>query len=596
MAWMRSVLLLVWFLVAVSHLAVVGCCQKKGEVELELVRTTGLDDGTIMAAAFDPSGKLLAMANDLGQLRVLDMPAQTVRWQEEPSDHWIGDLVFSPDGARLACRGRHLTVHDAHTGAEQFRVEHVGPSGFAWAPDGARFAYANRQSVILQDGDVGKPWAWFASPVNDLSFASDGALMVGDNGGRSWRVPASGGKPELRFDHCKNDSDNASSIAVVCAGGEVFDLASQGDLRCGDGTYAVPGSCFAFAVTADGRSFAVGGAEKLVRWWTDGGKQFRDIAVAGEVAALAFHPDGETLFLSTYSGGRSLHRAGKPPVDVVGMPACIKDVAMSPDGTMLAVKTQGWTLHRIAALAVQPMPNAISVKAGRRGSEFLVQERSRLVVLDGRSNTEVAAFSQRASSFSQFAAGPGNMLFVDGSLVNLKGQKVLAVHSDVLMHNYVTVALASDGSWAAGGVAGIEGDCGGLVLTNGSGKLRGSLDNGPVYTMAFSPDCARLYYGCGSGMSFGMGPTARSLRVIDAQTLEPIDRVDVSVSSWRFLDELRALVCSNGKLQVWDAARLKVLQQVPLDVPCHGFELSADRRTLVLSQSRGVRVYRVHSN
>ena len=210
--------------------------------------------------------------------------------------------------------------------------------------------------------------ASFEYPLNAVSFADDGALVVGDNVGRVWRVPPQGDKPELRFDHRRGADDMVRSIAVVCAGGEVFDLPSRGALRRGDKTFAAPGASFTFAVTPDGSTFALGGEKRTVRWWREQGAQWDDFAVAGSVAALALHPNGRTLFVSTYTGQQALYERGREPVAVPSHPSRVQEVCISPDGTVLAIKGQKWTLQPLDGRAPRALPEALAIDAGRNRS------------------------------------------------------------------------------------------------------------------------------------------------------------------------------------------------------------------------------------
>jgi len=580
-------------------------------VQLELLRTISGDGGTVMAAAFSPDGSLLAMGGELGDLVVLDMPAQTVRWRAEPSDHWIGELEFSPDGELLACRGRHLTLHSVKDGRERFRVEHIGPHGFAWSRDGERFAYVNGGRIVVCEGGDANPetWASIDYPVNALSFAVDGALFAGDNVGRLWRVPAGGGTPELRVDHRKDKDDMVRSIDVVCASGKVFDLSSRSPLRCGDREFELPGDGFALAVTSDGRSFAAGGkrraawtpgerkAEQVVRWWTEGGNESHDLEVPGTVGSLAFHPDGKTLFVGTYAGA-ALYRRGQEPRALPGMPCRINGTTLTPDGAFVAVDASGWVIYPVRGGDPKPLPKASSVGRGARGAELLVQKGERLVVFEARSGKELTSLAHTPVFRSRFAPGPGNTIFVDDQLFDAKGEVVTKMPTLLLGENHLTVAFAPDGSWAVGGVGGIEGEFGDLVVTDRDGKVRASNEHGPVYSLAFSADSKRLFYSCGRGISCGMGPPFHLLHVVDAETLELLGKARASIYHWRFLDDRFALAAALDeqgacKLQVWDSQDLTAVETVPLDAPCYGFHLSDDRRTLVLSTQREVHVYRL---
>lgn len=175
-------------------------------------------------------------------------------------------------------------------------------------------------------------------------------------------------------------------------------------------------------------------------------------------------------------------------------------------------------------------------------------------------------------------------------MLDRSGAVVTSLPESILIHNFSTVALASDGRWAIGGVAGIEGDLGGLVITDASGKNPRVVDDCPVWSVSFSPDGKRLYYACASGVSVGMGPPGAHLRIRDSETLAQLHQLDVRISEWRFLDARRALVSTKGTLQVWDVEKLEPLQTLP--IPCGGFLLSDDLHTLVMASDAEVLVYR----
>lgn len=583
----------VWFALGASLLATARG-QEHGHVRLELLRTVPVEGGPIMAAAFTPDGAALATGGDLGDLRLFDLTTRMVRWRAEPSDIWIGTLAFSPDGKRLACLGRDLTLHDTASGKELQRVREAGPRAFAWSPDGARFAYALRTKVRVEDGKRVLDVASFEAPVHALTFTADGALFVGDNVGRLWRVPPAGGASELLFDHRQAGHARAWSIAVAWAGGEVFDLPSYGALRRGAETFAVPGMSFALAVTADGSSFAVGGAQASVRWWRERGAQVDDLAVSGKVASLAFHPDGQTLFVATYDGGQALHARGKAPIEVPPHPARVRDLTMSADGTVLAIQGSAWTLQPLDGRPARALPGALAVEVGRRGAELLVQMADRIVVLDARTEVEVASVPSRGEFGVRIAPGPGNLLLVGCDFVDVTTHA--AAERDLMLLFLRDVARSHDGRWAAACADWHGGTYGGLLIAERADAPLRVADRNPAYAVAFSPDGRRVWYSGAHGFSFLGPPPNAYLRVRDAGTLALEHQVAVAgpVYGWRFLDDRWALACVGGELQVWDVDRLAAVQTLALDEPCHHFLVSEDRRTVVFATQRAVHVHRVH--
>lgn len=583
----------VWFALGASLLATASG-QEPGHVRLELLRTLHVDGGPITAAAFAADGAALATGGDPGDLRLLDLATRTVRWRVEPSDIWIGTVAFSPDGKRLACLGRDLTLHDAANGKELQRVPGVGPRGFAWSPDGARVAFRFRGTVRLQEGERVRDLASFPYPVNSLSFADDGAVVIGDDGGGVWRVPPAGGTCERLFDHWQANGARVSSIAVACAGGAVFHLPSRGALHRGGETFTVVGASFALAVTADGSSFAVGSERASVRWWREHGAQVDDFAVSGKVAALAFHPDGRTLFVATYDGGQTLHVRGKAPIEVPPHPARVRDLTMSLDGTVLAIQGSAWTLQPLDGRPARALPGALSVEAGRRGAELLVQMADRVVVLDARTDVEVASVPSPGGFGTRNVAGPGDLLLVGCNFIDVTTQA--AMEREVMLLCLRDVARSPDGRWAAACADSRQGTYGSLLIADRAGAPLRVADLGPAYAVDFSPDGRRIWYSGADGFSFRGPPPNAYLRVRDAGTLALEHQIAVAgpVYGWRFLDDRWALACTGGELQVFDVDRLAPVQSLALDEPCHAFLVSEDRRTVVFATQRAVHVHRVH--
>lgn len=576
------------------------------QVKLELVRTIQAEGGVIHAASFSPDGKWLATAGELGDLRMLEVATGKVLWNEKPGDHWSGVVAFSPDGERVACGGRHLTIHDAATGKERLRVEGSGPKGFAWLADGRGFAYARGGDLVVDKSGQAVVRASFEYPINTIAAGDVGDLWVGDNVGRVWRVLDGDDPPVLQSDHRQGDR-LVRSVRLCVVAGVLFDLASKGPLRRGSELFDVPATPFALAVAPDGRSFAVGGVESrseggtrgqaVVRWWREGGTAFDDVVVTGSVAALAFHPDGTRLFVSTYEGGQALYERGGEPTPVPSHPAEVKKVALTLDGTAVAVQGTQWSVHALDGRPTRVLRGAARVRPGRRAAELLVEHPGKVVVWDASSGKELRSLITRRFPYGASAIGPGDLLFVEGSLFDEAGTCVGHLPEDVHFFQSPCVAHASDGRWAIGGVWGNHGDVGCLLLTGSQGKEPVMVDERPVYFVTFSPDGKHLYYVHSNGWSSSAHPDDGRLCIRDTGTTALLDEVDARIAQWVFLDDSRALVRSEGRLQLWDVDKRRPIQTLLTGIGA--FQVTDDRRTLVI-QDRGprglateVRVYRL---
>jgi WD40 repeat protein len=581
-----------------------GAVVAQQVVRLELLATLTADGGVTHAATFSPNGKAIAIGGERGDLLVLDMPGATKRWAATPSDHWIGTLAYSPDGSVLACCGGHLTLHDAANGRELRRVEHTGPHGFAWHPDGTRYA-ASTSSVAPGRVDVfeAKEHVRIASfafryPAKALAYAADGTLYVGDNVSRVWRIAPAGGESELVVDRRAKPSDNTRSLAIASAGGVWFELASAGPLRRGDREFPVEGIPYGLSVTPDGGSFATGGKAGIVQWWTDGGDRSRTLPVDGEVAALAFQPDGRSLFVATYAGSQAVHRDDGSVAPLPGHAAGVHGVAMSPDGSVVAVRglRNDWQVVPMSGGAPRRLAGAIEVTAGRRGNELLVAWPTRAVVIDGATGKDLVDVDATTYHPGFTVVGPGNTLCCgdDDALIDCATRARTPFPKELLLHGSARVAHAVAGTWALGSACGIEGDLGALWVTDARGRTLHTEHDGPLYSLAFSPDGKQLWYLMGQGMSVGMGPPKQVLRVRNTSDFALEREVEMRLSTWRFLDARYALTAVDGELQVWDVATLRPVQTVATATPVHWFQLAADARTIAWSNRREVLVHRVH--
>ncbi|MEZ6037349.1 MAG: hypothetical protein R3F29_07705 [Planctomycetota bacterium] len=582
--------------------AALTATAQQPELRLEPVATYEAVGGVVHSVAFSPDGKLLATAGENGDLRVVEFATGHTRWKVQPSNHWSSPVVFSPDGTRLACRGRHLTIHEVTTGRELLRVEDASPGAFAWCDD-ERFAYGRDRRLVVRDGDAEATRATFEHGVHSIARGADGELWVGDGAGRVWRVPAGDAAVELVRDHSLPD-DKRCAVTVAFVGGVLLELTADGRMFRGELQLEVPSRPFGLAASGDGRAFAAGGASPTrsdkpeshatkVRWWTDGGAAFTDIELPDSMAALAFHPDGARLYVSTYGGQQALHQRGREPIAMPGHPARVRDLAMTPDGTMLAMHGSGWTLQPLDGRPARALPDAVGVQPGRSGAELVVQYPGRAVVLDTRTGEELACVPAPRHSRPRSTAmtGPGELLLIDHQLVDRTGKTVAALDGALLRLGARTCASSVTGAWAVGTAGGFEGDLGALGITDANGAGLRVVEEGPIHTIAFSPDGKRLYYSYSYGMSVGMGPPHHAFRVRDVESLKLLGQTEDRISCWRFLDAKRALVVSRGQLQVWDVERLTPIQST--DVRCYTFLLSDDRRTLVAWHSREVAVYRI---
>jgi WD40 repeat protein len=569
------------------------------EVRLEPLATLDAAGGVAHAAAFAPDGSCLVLGGERGDVRCIDLPTGAVRWTVAHSNHWIGVIAFAPDGKTVACKGRRLTLHTVHDGREVADFGANGPRGFAWRTDGAGFAFADDRFVNVVEGrSEVRSTLGFEDPVIALAYAANGDLFAGDNRGRTWRIPAGTKAPTMVRDPRKRPAADTRSIALVLASGQLFDLASDGPLLRGSVEHAFGDSAWSLGVSADGQSFAVGGGANYATWWQKGGEQMHRIEIRGNVNCVAVAPDGESLFVATDDGRQALHRLGEEPAWLPWLPSQVGSFALSPDGSVVAISGSGWILMPVHGGAPRRLAAAVEVAAGRRGSELLVCGEERLAVVDGHSGVEVVGVDVVTVDPSRVAIGPGERFYC-GALGALMppGSGAWIPVPDVLSFQRVCgVDSSHAGLWAVGTAGGIEGDRGALWVTDAEGRTRFQSLDGPVYWVAFSPDGRRLVHGGGRGPSDGSALWSHAVCVRETSDFSVLQESAAHVYGWAWLDDTYALVAHKDGLQVWDARTLKAVHTVRTDALMHGFQTSADRRTIAWTDGRSVFVQRVVLN
>jgi len=228
--------------------------------------------------AFSPDSRWFAFGDELGGVRVLDVPAFTIVQKLSGSPGSSGGGAFSPDGHWLALPGppeAALKIWELSTGRE-LRIASPGRLGkIAFSPDGrhlASVASVDRQleSVIIWDLTTRHivRTLHHRSIVVALAYSPDGQTLV--TGGGYWMNPSG--------------SDLSIHVWDVKRGHEIRILSGHTDVVT------------SLVFSPDGRILASGSNDNTIRLWdTKTGAQTATLNGTRRINKLVFSPDGHWL-------------------------------------------------------------------------------------------------------------------------------------------------------------------------------------------------------------------------------------------------------------------------------------------------------------
>jgi serine/threonine-protein kinase len=373
----------------------------------ELLRPVPLDERApvplwpgpaITFVAYAPDGKLLAMAeNESRTIVLIDLPSRRIRGRLGGHSARVMELVFSPDGTKLAAATGHwgfsarsgeVWLWDVMKPDEPATAVVRGiPMVFtvAFSPDGKTLAYGGWDDVIslydLAAGQVRASCRGHEEKVRSVKFSPDGKLLASGSADKTVRLwdpetgrpvgdpfpPLAGTVPTVAFSpdgrllaaHIDHREEPAGALAEA-AQVKVWEASSRRELAS---LRAHPtNSLRHLAFSPDGTTFATGAgvanqSGEVVLWdvatWAPRAKLG---GFPSCVECVAYSPDGATLMAATtHKGVRSELRVWdlSPPIRPAGefriegdaAHRIVWSVAFSPDGGRLAAGTGDWLHH-----------------------------------------------------------------------------------------------------------------------------------------------------------------------------------------------------------------------------------------------------------
>ncbi|HUR85202.1 MAG TPA: WD40 repeat domain-containing protein [Solirubrobacteraceae bacterium] len=360
--------------------------------ERRLARTVEIDhDGAIRSLALARDGETLAYSGDELELNLLGRRGSRLLSGHSAAS---GELVFSPDGTRLASASDDATIRLWDVGRERRdSIDHGSTIyGVAFAPDRDVIAAAvgDGTTRLWRIGAVGAQAVLEGSDdvaARTVAFNADGGILAssGDDGTvRLWDVADDPrelpGPPDLEG-AIQAVAFRPDRPVLAYAGDDttirLWDLDARRQigrpLRAHDGTIR------ALAFSGDGKLLASGSDDATIRLWELGGETPRVVAILRGhrrgVTSVAFSPDGRTLVSASDDSTIRLwdvdrrEEAESSPLRQHTTP--VTTVALSPDGRTLASASEDHTLRlwRVGDDGVEPLMS-LSTEGTVRGVAF----------------------------------------------------------------------------------------------------------------------------------------------------------------------------------------------------------------------------------
>jgi len=290
--------------------------RRADRLELLLQGRGGTEQQT---TAFSPDGKVLAVSEPSGIIRLWDIVADREVKRFQVKEQGIHAVVFSPNGKQLAAGGasEQGTVHvwDVASGKEVWQLQspHNRPvKQFAFAPDGRYLVGSSLNELRVWDltrGKRARVYQGHENSVTVFAISPDGKRVASAGDDQTVRLWEESSEEEVGRLTMTESAVTALAFtpdgkAFVTAAGEqplrLWDAVTTKEIKhLGEGPIAAT----ALAFSPDGKTLASGGPDGTVRLWDVAkGTERAPLKDPAELVSVAFIERGRRIVLGGADG------------------------------------------------------------------------------------------------------------------------------------------------------------------------------------------------------------------------------------------------------------------------------------------------------